>query len=55
MLQKKIYLKAQLGFSNGFMVEKVGLGGGLIMLWQAAMGLILMYGSKIGYLLVETI
>lgn len=35
ILQKKfISLKVQLGFSNGFMVERIGPGGGLIMLWK---------------------
>lgn len=27
-------LKMQLGFGHGFMVERPGLGGGLIMLWR---------------------
>lgn len=35
LLHKRFpFLKNQLGFLNGFMVERVSFGGGLIMLWR---------------------
>lgn len=30
------FLKHQLGFTNSVMVERIGLGGGLILLWHAS-------------------